>query len=244
VSYTAFASRKGQAVTARLVVRRVRDRNRQAAAGQGELFPVWRCHAVFTGSPFTLLQAEARHRGHAQVEQVLADWTDGPPAHLPPGSFPASAAWLMLAAIARNLLRRRIPGRPRLRQGQRRHHPPRPDRRRRPRADHAAPARGLAPRTGMAEPVRRRPLPAARSGLTSPDPVTAPAPPSRPADPATGREPRTSRRNSERPDSHALIAGNNAKRHQQPNAISAGGLRIRGSYCLVLLASAAELSRF
>jgi hypothetical protein len=35
VSYTAFTSTKGQAITARLVVRRVRDLNRQAAAGQG-----------------------------------------------------------------------------------------------------------------------------------------------------------------------------------------------------------------
>ena len=104
-SYTAFTSKKGQAITARLIVRRVRDLNKQAAAGQGELFPVWRYHAVFTDSPFTLLQAEEQHRGHAQVEQVLADWADGPLAHLPSGSFPANAAWLMLAAIAHNLLR-------------------------------------------------------------------------------------------------------------------------------------------
>src|SRR5256884_4163065 len=44
--YTAFASRKGQAVTARLIVRRVRDLNKQADAGQGELFPAWPYHAV------------------------------------------------------------------------------------------------------------------------------------------------------------------------------------------------------
>jgi len=37
--YTAFASRKGQAITARLIVRRVKDLNRTATAGQGELFP-------------------------------------------------------------------------------------------------------------------------------------------------------------------------------------------------------------
>ena len=103
--YTAFIRRKGRAVTARLLVRRVRDLNRQAAAGQDELFPVWRYHAVFTDSPFILPQAEEQHRGHAQVEQVLADWTDGPLAHLPSGSFPANAAWLVLAAIAHNLLR-------------------------------------------------------------------------------------------------------------------------------------------
>jgi hypothetical protein len=103
--YTAFTRKKGQEITARLIVRRVRDLNKQAAAGQDELFPAWRYHAVFTDSPFTLLQAEAQHRDHAQVEQVLADWTSGPLAHLPSGSFPANAAWLALAAISHNLLR-------------------------------------------------------------------------------------------------------------------------------------------
>ena len=104
-SYTAFTSRKGQAVTARLIVRRVKDLNRQARQGQDELFPIWRYHAVFTDSPFVMLQAEEHHRGHAQAEQVFADWSDGPLAHLPSGSFPANAAWLALAAISCNLLR-------------------------------------------------------------------------------------------------------------------------------------------
>jgi hypothetical protein len=103
--YTAFIRKRGQAITARLIVRRVRDLNKQAAAGQDELFPVWRYHAMFTDSPFILTQAEAQHRDHAQVEQVLADWADGPLAHLPSGSFPANAAWLVLAAISHNLLR-------------------------------------------------------------------------------------------------------------------------------------------
>ena len=103
--YTAFASRKGHAVTARLVVRRVRDLNKQAAAGQDELFPVWRYHAVFTDSPFELLQAEGQHRDHAVVEQVFADVTSGPLAHMPSGVFAANAAWLSIAAMAHNLLR-------------------------------------------------------------------------------------------------------------------------------------------
>jgi hypothetical protein len=76
--YTAFASSKGQAVTARLIVRRVRDQNVKAPAGQGELFPAWRHHAVFTDSPFQTVQAEGQHRGHAIVEQVFADVTSGP----------------------------------------------------------------------------------------------------------------------------------------------------------------------
>jgi hypothetical protein len=105
VPYMAFTSRKGQAVTARLIVRRVRDLTKKAAAGQGELFTAWRYHAVFTDSPFVMLQAEEHHRGHAQAEQVFADWSDGPLAHLPSGSFPANAAWLALAAISCNLLR-------------------------------------------------------------------------------------------------------------------------------------------
>jgi Transposase DDE domain group 1 len=104
VEYTAFASR-GRAVTARLIVRRIKDLSRTAAEGQGELFTAWRYHAVFTDSPFVMLQAEEHHRGHAQAEQVFADWSDGPLAHLPSGSFPANAAWLALAAISCNLLR-------------------------------------------------------------------------------------------------------------------------------------------
>jgi hypothetical protein len=103
--YTAFTSKKGQAITARLIVRRVKDLNRQAAQGQDELFTVWRYHAVFTDSPFVMLQAEEQHRDHAVVEQVFADWADGPLAHLPSGWFPANAAWLALAAISHNLLR-------------------------------------------------------------------------------------------------------------------------------------------
>jgi hypothetical protein len=103
--YTAFASKKGQAVTARLIVRRVRDLNNKAGAGQDELFPVWRYHAVFTDSPFELVQAEGQHRDHAVVEQVFADVTSGPLAHMPSGTFAANAAWLSIAAMAHNLVR-------------------------------------------------------------------------------------------------------------------------------------------
>jgi hypothetical protein len=105
VPYTAFASKKGQAVTARLIIRRVRDLNKKAADGQDELFTVWRYHAVFTDSPFELVQAEGQHRDHAVVEQVLADVTSGPLAHMPSGVFAANAAWLSIAAMAHNLLR-------------------------------------------------------------------------------------------------------------------------------------------
>ena len=106
VQYTAFASRKkSEQVTARLIVRRVRARNEKAAQGQDELFPAWRYHAVFTDSPFELVQAEGQHRDHAIVEQVIAGLGAGPLAHLPSGAFNANAAWLVLAAMAHNLLR-------------------------------------------------------------------------------------------------------------------------------------------
>jgi hypothetical protein len=108
VPFTAFASRgKKYAVTARLIVRRVRDQNPDHLVpnAQGELFAAWRHHAVFTDSPLTLLQAEADHRRHAVIEQVIADLKNGPLAHLPSGKFNANGAWLVLAAIAFNLTR-------------------------------------------------------------------------------------------------------------------------------------------
>jgi hypothetical protein len=111
--FTAFTSRpKKQQVTARLIVRRVKRLNPDPArgvvpAGQEELFTTdqWRYHAIFTDSPEAMLDAEATHRAHAVVEQVIADLKGGPLAHLPSGVFTANAAWLALATIAFNLLR-------------------------------------------------------------------------------------------------------------------------------------------
>jgi hypothetical protein len=103
VPYTAFSSRaKADQVHARLIVRRVPDLN---PAHQNELFTVYRYHAVFTSSPLTMLEAEKAHRGHAIVEQVIADLKGGPLAHLPSGQFWANSAWLVCAAMAFNLTR-------------------------------------------------------------------------------------------------------------------------------------------
>ena len=60
---------------------------------------------MFTDSPLPMLDAEADHRRHAIIEQVIADLKSGPLAHLPSGRFAANAAWLVLAAIAFNLTR-------------------------------------------------------------------------------------------------------------------------------------------
>ncbi|MBN9102700.1 MAG: transposase [Pseudonocardia sp.] len=49
--------------------------------------------------------AEATHRDHAVIEQVIADLKNSALAHLPSGVFTANAAWPVCAAIAHNLTR-------------------------------------------------------------------------------------------------------------------------------------------
>jgi hypothetical protein len=105
--FTAFTGRRSaEQVTARLIVRRVRRLNSvHLPAGQAQMFAVYRYHAVFTDSPEPMLDAEATHRDHAIIEQVIADLKDSALAHLPSGKFTANAAWLVCAAIAHNLTR-------------------------------------------------------------------------------------------------------------------------------------------
>lgn len=110
VPFTAFTSRrKAEHVPGRLVVRRVKrlqPRADRAAGGeQSELFAAYRHHAFFTNSTQNTVTADATHRAHAIVEQVMADLKNGPLAHLPSGVFNANAAWLTLATIAFNLTR-------------------------------------------------------------------------------------------------------------------------------------------
>lgn len=69
------------------------------------MFPAWRYHALFTDNPAPLVEAESTHRGHAIIEQVIADLKNSALAHLPSGRFAANAAWLVAAAIAFNLTR-------------------------------------------------------------------------------------------------------------------------------------------
>jgi hypothetical protein len=99
IPYTAFTSTHDP-VTARLVVRRVKDANQADA-----LFPVWRYHPFFTDSTEPVADADITHRRHAIIETTFADLIDGPLAHLPSGRFGANSAWILCAAIAHNLLR-------------------------------------------------------------------------------------------------------------------------------------------
>ena len=88
VPYTAFASTP-HAVTARLIVRRVKD-----ARYPDALFPVWRYHPFFTDTTEPVDAADVTHRRHAVIETVFADLIDGPwrtchpgvSAPTPPGS--------------------------------------------------------------------------------------------------------------------------------------------------------------
>lgn len=99
IPYTAFASTPDR-ITARLVVRRVKD-----ARFPDALFPVWRYHPFFTNTDLPIEQADITHRQHAIIETVFADLIDGPLAHIPSGRFGANSAWVLCAAIAHNLLR-------------------------------------------------------------------------------------------------------------------------------------------
>lgn len=112
VPYTAFLRRgKTKQIHCRLVVRRVKRRQPLPEDGtgdgteQGELFAAYRHHAFITNSTLSTIEADAHHRDHAVVEQVIAELKDGPLAHLPSGSYNANAAWVAHAVIAFNLAR-------------------------------------------------------------------------------------------------------------------------------------------
>ena len=102
VAETPYTLRLGRAkkITARLVVRRVKD-----ARYPDALFPVWRYHPFVTNSELPTAEADITHRRHAIIETTFADLIDGPLARIPSGLFAANCAWLACAVIAHNLLR-------------------------------------------------------------------------------------------------------------------------------------------
>src|SRR5690606_7330768 len=78
-TYTAFSS-TDYPVTARLIVRRVKD-----ARYPDALFPVWRYHPFFPDTDEPVDAADITHRRLAIIETVFADLIDGPLAHMPSG---------------------------------------------------------------------------------------------------------------------------------------------------------------
>lgn len=85
----------------RLIVRRTR-----LTGSQAQLWPDWRHHAFVTDRPGDAVTLDADHRRHAVIELAIRDLKDSAGlSHCPSGVFNANAAWLVLAAIAHNVLR-------------------------------------------------------------------------------------------------------------------------------------------
>ena len=85
----------------RLIVRRTRILSKQP-----QLFPDWRSHAFVTDRPGDAVTLDADHRHHAVVELAIRDLKEGAGlVHCPSKVFNANAAWLVLAALAHNVLR-------------------------------------------------------------------------------------------------------------------------------------------
>lgn len=85
----------------RLIVRRTRLVGAQAA-----LWPDWRHHAFVTDRVGPTVALDADHRDHAVVELAIRDLKEGAGwNHSPSGRFLANAAWIVIGALAHNLLR-------------------------------------------------------------------------------------------------------------------------------------------
>src|SRR4029077_2671069 len=131
----------------------------------------------------------------------------------------------------------------RLRQGPRRHVAPRPHRRRRPHCPlrpwphHLAPARRMAPRTGVNDPVRSCLRPTLPGGLTSPDKGHA-APPV-PHPPHPDPQPGTGQATGHVSGSKATATGNAnitpPRRPPENDHLNSGGGSRLSSCCVSLL---------
>jgi hypothetical protein len=102
-TYTPFAHRPGRHEPVRLLGRRVRP----TPGSQLDLFGVpFRYNAFVTNRPGAMLEVEADHRRHAEVENTIRDLKYGVGLnHLPSGKFAANAVWLALNVLAHNLAR-------------------------------------------------------------------------------------------------------------------------------------------
>jgi len=86
----------------RLIIRRVRP----TPGSQLAMFVDFTYHAFITDREGDMLELEADHRRHAEIENTIRDLKYGVGLnHLPSGRFGANAAWLALNVIAHNLAR-------------------------------------------------------------------------------------------------------------------------------------------
>lgn len=98
---------RGEVAPVRLIVRRTPPTEELAKnRGQDPLFPLYDYHPLITDRAGELLDLEADHRRHAEVELTIRDLKHGMGmSHFPTKSFGGNAAWLILNAIAHNLTR-------------------------------------------------------------------------------------------------------------------------------------------
>lgn len=91
----------------RLIVRRTPPTEAMATnRGQDPLFPVFDYHPLITDRTDDLIDIEADHRRHAEVELTIRDLKNAMAlSHFPTKSFGGNAAWLILNTIAHNLTR-------------------------------------------------------------------------------------------------------------------------------------------
>lgn len=100
-SYVPFADQKG-ARSVRLIVRRVRP----TPGSQLEAFVLYDYHPFITDREGEMLELEADHRRHAEVENAIRELKYGVGLnHLPSGRFAANGAWLAIQVMAHNLAR-------------------------------------------------------------------------------------------------------------------------------------------
>ena len=96
-----FQSEPG-AAPVRLIVRRVKP----TPGSQLALFATYSYHAFITDRDGEMLELEADHRRHAEIENAIRDLKYGVGLnHLPSGRFAANAAWLAVQVLAHNLAR-------------------------------------------------------------------------------------------------------------------------------------------
>ena len=93
---------EADAAPVRLIVRRVKP----APGSQLALFAKYSCHGFITDRDGELLELEADHRRHAEIENAIRDLKYGVGLnHLPSGRFAANGAWLAVQTMAHNLAR-------------------------------------------------------------------------------------------------------------------------------------------
>ena len=100
-TYTPFQT-KPDAAPVRLIVRRVKP----TPGSQLALFATYSYHGFITDRDGEMLELEADHRRHAEIENAIRDLKHGVGLnHLPSGRFPANGAWLAVQVLVHNLAR-------------------------------------------------------------------------------------------------------------------------------------------